>query len=180
MTKQIKRYIALLLLLLPLVTATAQQVTFKGKVTNEKGAPVEIATVSLQGTTTGTLTDLKGNYSLTCESRDTMVVVFSLMGHQTRKRTFHNPTDTITLNITLPSTGYSLEGIEITDEEKQMGSTQKINVPKNMRLHASASGNAVEDIISTQAGVSSHNELSSQYNVRGGNFDENSVYVNGI
>ena len=180
MTKQIKRYIALLLLLLPLVTATAQQVTFKGKVTNEKGTPVEIATVSLQGTTTGTLTDLKGNYSLTCESRDTMVVVFSLMGHQTRKRTFHNPTDTITLNITLPSTGYSLEGIEITDEEKQMGSTQKINVPKNMRLHASASGNAVEDIISTQAGVSSHNELSSQYNVRGGNFDENSVYVNGI
>lgn len=171
---------ALLLILLYTTIATAQQVTFKGRVVNEQGSPVEIATVSLQGTATGTVTDLKGNYRLTCESRDTMIVVFSMIGHQTRKRTFHNPTDTITLNITLPTTGYSLEGVEITDKEKQMGSTQKIKVPKNMRLHASASGNAVEDIISTQAGVSSHNELSSQYNVRGGNFDENSVYVNGI
>ena len=169
----------LILLLLSLAT-TAQQVTFKGRVTNEKGSPVEIATVSIQGTTTGTVTDLKGNYRLNCESRDTMIIVFSMIGHQTRKRTFHNPADTITLNITLPTTGYSLEGVEITDEEKQMGGTQKISVPKNIRLNASASGNAIEDIISTQAGVSSHNELSSQYNVRGGNFDENSVYVNGI
>ncbi len=175
-----KTAITLLAILLCTTIATAQQVTFKGKVVNEKGSPVEIATVSLQGTTTGTVTNLHGNYTLTCESRDTMIVVFSLIGHQTRKRTFHNPTDTITLNITLPTTGYSLEGVEITDNEKQMGGTQKISVPKNMRLHASASGNAVEDIISTQAGVSSHNELSSQYNVRGGNFDENSVYVNGI
>lgn len=177
----INRHItATLILLLLSLAATAQQVTFKGRVTNEKGSPVEIATVSIQGTTTGTVTDLKGNYRLNCESRDTMIIVFSMIGHQTRKRTFHNPTDTITLNITLPTTGYSLEGVEITDEEKQMGGTQKISVPKNIHLNASASGNAIEDIISTQAGVSSHNELSSQYNVRGGNFDENSVYVNGI
>ena len=177
----INRHItATLILLLLSLAATAQQVTFKGRVTNEKGSPVEIATVSIQGTATGTVTDLKGNYRLNCESRDTMIIVFSMIGHQTRKRTFHNPTDTITLNITLPTTGYSLEGVEITDEEKQMGGTQKISVPKNIRLNASASGNAIEDIISTQAGVSSHNELSSQYNVRGGNFDENSVYVNGI
>ena len=177
----INRHItATLILLLLSLAATAQQVTFKGRVTNEKGSPVEIATVSIQGTTTGTVTDLKGNYRFSCESRDTMIIVFSMIGHQTRKRTFHNPTDTITLNITLPTTGYSLEGVEITDEEKQMGGTQKISVPKNIRLNASASGNAIEDIISTQAGVSSHNELSSQYNVRGGNFDENSVYVNGI
>ena len=176
----IKRDITFLFLLLFNLSAMAQSVTFKGRVVNEKGSPVEIATVSVLGTATGTVTDLKGNYKFTCESRDTMVVVFSMIGHQVRKRTFYNPVDTITLNITLPTTGYSLEGVEITDEEKQMGGTQKISVPKNMRLHASASGNAVEDIISTQAGVSSHNELSSQYNVRGGNFDENSVYVNGI
>ena len=124
MMQQIIRQITLLLLSLPVITATAQQVTFKGKVTNEKGSPVEIATVSLQGTAIGTMTDLKGKYSLTCESRDTMIVVFSMVGHQTRKRTFYNPTDTITRNITLPTTGYSLEGVEITDEElgKSIGS----------------------------------------------------------
>ena len=43
-----------------------------------------------------------------------------------------------------------------------------------------ASGGGVEKIIATQAGVSTHNELSSQYNVRGGSFDENSVYINGV
>ena len=44
----------------------------------------------------------------------------------------------------------------------------------------STTGNAVEEIIATQAGVSTHNELSSQYNVRGGAFEENCVYLNGI
>lgn len=162
------------------LNATAQHVTFKGKVTNEKSEPIEIATVSIVGEPIGTLTDLNGNYTLDCKSKDTLVIAFSMMGHQTRKRTFHNPTDTITLNITLPTTGYSLEGVEVTAKEKQMGSTQDINISKQVRLQASASGNAIEEIISTQAGVSSHNELSSQYNVRGGNFDENSVYVNGV
>ncbi len=171
--------ILLAILLLPLA-ATAQKVTFKGKVTNEKNAPIEIASVAVKEGTAGTLTDLKGNYTLTCDSKDTLTVIFAMLGHQTRKRTFYNPTDTITLNITLPTIDFSLEGIEVTGKEKQMGATQEISVEGQLRLNASASGNAIEDIISTQAGVSSHNELSSQYNVRGGNFDENSVYVNGI
>ena len=175
----IKPIIALLTLIFSM-GASAQHVTFKGKVTNEKSEPIEIATVSIVGEPIGTLTDLNGNYTLSCSSKDTLVIAFSMMGHQTRKRTFHSPTDTITLNITLPTTDYSLEGVEVTAQEKQMGSTQEISVPKQVRLQASASGNAIEDIISTQAGVSSHNELSSQYNVRGGNFDENSVYVNGV
>lgn len=174
------KHIILLLALFFSTGAIAQRVTFKGKVTNEKSEPIEIATVSIVGEPIGTLTDLQGKYTLDCDSKDTIVIAFSMMGHQTRKRTFHNPKDTITLNITLPTTDYSLEGVEVTAQEKQMGSTQEISVPKHLRLQASASGNAIEDIISTQAGVSSHNELSSQYNVRGGNFDENSVYVNGV
>ena len=179
-SKHIIKLTTLLLVLLFSANATAQYVTFKGKVTNEKSEPIEIATVSIVGEPVGTLTDLKGHYTLSCNSKDTLIIAFSMMGYQTRKRTFHNPTDTITLNITLPTMDYSLEGVEVTAQEKQMGSTQEINVPKQLRLQASASGNAIEDIISTQAGVSSHNELSSQYNVRGGNFDENSVYVNGV
>ena len=174
------RTIATLLLVLLALPLAAQKVTFKGRVTDEAQNPIEIASVSIMGQPVGTLTDLRGYYSLTCKSSDTVTIVFSMMGHQTRKRSFNNPADTITLNITLPTMGYSLEGVEVTDNEKQMGGIQKIKAPTQLRLQASASGNAIEDIISTQAGVSSHNELSSQYNVRGGNFDENSVYVNGI
>ena len=74
----------------------------------------------------------------------------------------------------------SLQQVDVVDNEKQMGSTKKIELPGKLRLQPSASGSAIEDLIKSQAGVSSHNELSSQYNVRGGNFDENSVYVNGI
>lgn len=50
---------------------------------------------------------------------------------------------------------------------------------KNIRNTPSTTGNAVEELVQQQAGVSTHNELSSQYNVRGGSFDENSVYING-
>ena len=176
----IRRVVFLLFAFFAVLAATAQRVTFKGRVTNEKGAPVEVASVAVVGTATGTLTDLNGNYSLTCDSRDTLTVAFSMVGHQTRKRMFNNPKDTVVLNVVLPTMDFSLEGVEITNVEKQMATTQQITVPDQVRLQVSASGNAIEDLISTQAGVSSHNELSSQYNVRGGNFDENSVYVNGV
>lgn len=160
--------------------AAAQRVTIKGKVIDEKHNPIEIANIKAEGQAAGTVTDLKGNYIFTCNSSDSLVISYSMLGYRTRKKTLKNPTDTITINVTLMAADYTLEGVEITDNQRQMGGTQKIEVPSQMRLQPDASGNGVESIISAQAGVSSHNELSSQYNVRGGNFDENSVYVNGI
>ena len=164
-----------------LTTCTmAQRVTIKGRVTDENHKPIEIANISVVGSLSGTTADLRGNYTLTCESKDSLVVAYSMVGYQTRKRTFRNPKDTIIMNVMLPSLDFALQAVEIVDKEQQMGPTQKIKLPERMRLQPSASGNSIEDIIKSQAGVSSHNELSSQYNVRGGNFDENSVYVNGI
>jgi hypothetical protein len=68
--------------------------------------------------------------------------------------------------------------VEIKELRRQVGQTQELNTEEIKRM-PSTTGNAVEDLISTQAGVSQHNELSSQYNVRGGSFDENCVYING-
>lgn len=178
--KDTHRYIILFLFILISLQVVSQNVTIRGVVTDSKQNPIEIANVKAEGQAAGTITDLKGRYIFTCESRDSLVIVYSMIGYQTRKKTFRNPTDTITVNISLPATDYTLEGVEIVDEQRQMGGTQQIKTPEQMRLLPDASGNGVESIISTQAGVSSHNELSSQYNVRGGNFDENSVYVNGI
>ncbi|MBQ2368220.1 MAG: carboxypeptidase-like regulatory domain-containing protein, partial [Bacteroidaceae bacterium] len=161
-------------------TASAQKVTIKGTVTDYKDAPIEVAGVHIEGQAAGTFTDLKGRYIFTCNSSDSLVVVYSMLGYQTRKKVLRNPTDTVTLNVKLPVSDNTLEGVEIVDEQRQMGGTAQIKTPGKMRLMPDASGNGVESIIATQAGVSSHNEMSSQYNVRGGNFDENSVYVNGI
>lgn len=170
----------MLLMIATMQQAAAQKVTIKGKVIDEKHNPIEIANIKAEGQAAGTVTDLKGNYIFTCNSSDSLVISYSMLGYRTRKKTLKNPTDTITINVTLMAADYTLEGVEITDNQRQMGGTQKIEVPSQMRLQPDASGNGVESIISAQAGVSSHNELSSQYNVRGGNFDENSVYVNGI
>ena len=170
----------MLALILLSTGAVAQKVTFKGRITDENHNPIEIASVGVSGASKGTVADLNGNYIFTCESSDSLVLIYSMIGHQTRKRTFRNPTDTITVNIVLPSLGVALQEVEIVDKQKQMGSSQTIALPDQARLQPSASGNAIEDLIKSQAGVSSHNEMSSQYNVRGGNFDENSVYVNGI
>ena len=173
-------YITALLLILLSQGAAAQKVTIKGRVTDLNQKPIEIANVSIVGKPIGTVCDLNGNYSLTCESSDSLVVAYSMIGYQTRKRTFKNPTDTLVVNVTLPPMDIQLDDAVITHKERQMTTTQQIGLPEKLRLNPSASGNGIEDIIKSQAGVSAHNELSSQYNVRGGNFDENSVYVNGV
>ncbi len=177
---KIYTYLLLAMFLAASMPAMSQRVTIRGKVTDDKQQPIEIANIKVEGQAAGTITDLQGRYIFTCESSDSLVVAYSMIGYQTRKKTFRNPVDTITVDVVLPAMDYTLEGVEVVDKQRQMGGTQQIKAPDQMRLLPDASGNGVESIISTQAGVSSHNELSSQYNVRGGNFDENSVYVNGV
>ncbi len=170
-----------LLLIAGLLPATAQKrCRIFGQVRDDKGAPIELANVRVQGRGIGTVTNLKGEYSLYCTSRDTVTVVYSMIGYETRKRTLFSPTDSVRLDVMLPPYGTSTFGeAVVTGQGVQTGSVQRIK-PGASKLMPSTTGNAVEEIIATQAGVSTHNELSSQYNVRGGSFDENCVYLNGI
>ncbi len=73
----------------------------------------------------------------------------------------------------------ALEEVVVQGKAKQHGTTEELDIQKT-KQGPSTSGNAVEEMVQTQAGVSTHSELSSQYNVRGGTFDENSVYINNI
>ena len=95
----------------------AQSVTIKGKVTDDKHTPIEIANVHAEGQAAGTITDLKGNYIFTCQSSDSLVIRFSMVGYQTRKKTLKNPTDTVTINVVLPPMDYALDGVEIIDNQ---------------------------------------------------------------
>ena len=154
-------------------------VVISGTITDDEHQPLEIASVKVEGQMIGTVSDLEGKYSLTVQSADTVTITFSMIGYETRKRTLYNPRGKVTLNVTLPAAGYALEGVTIREMHRQTGQNVRIQ-SEQAKLMPTTTGNAVEELIATQAGVSSHNELSSQYNVRGGSFDENSVYVNGI
>ena len=161
------------------IPLAARRVYIHGHISDENGNPVELVTVNEDRTMQSTMSNLLGNYSLSVTTLDdTVRLTFRLIGHETRKRVFASPPDTVNLNIMLPTSRYSLEGVEITGTRRQTGGIQHIGA-EGLRFNADPGGGSVESIIATQAGVSSHNELSSQYNVRGGNFDENSVYVNG-
>lgn len=178
---KIRHIITALYTLMVFVSAQAQQkVTIKGTVVDDERKPLELAMVSIEGETmVGTRADLKGRYSLTCNSSDSLVVVFSMVGYQTRKRVLKEPTDTVTLNVVLPPLGIEIGTVEVKDVRRQTNTMTDVNL-SDVKHMGNASGQGIEQIIATQAGVSTHNELSNQYNVRGGSFDENSVYINGI
>ena len=180
MNRVLYRYILFLLALLTFtVTMQAKRVYIYGNIHDENGLPVELATINEANSLSHAIADLQGNYNITVNYSDTISLVFRMVGHEIRRRYIYNADDTVKLDVMLPNNGYSLQGVTISESRRQSDGMQSIEA-QGIRLTPGANGGSVESIISTQAGVSSHNELSNQYNVRGGNFDENSVYVNGI
>ena len=161
------------------LAAVAGNVKLSGKVTDGDNAPVEFATVRIGGTAIGATTDLGGQYSLVVPQADTITVVFSCMGYTEVTRKLFDAEGEVTLNVRLLKKSLELEGLEVTEYKKQTGQMQTIDIGA-ARLTPDASGGSIEAVLSTMAGVSQKNEMSSQYMVRGGSYDENSVYINGI
>ena len=157
----------------------AQGFTLQGRVTDSDNNPVELATVSVVKQGKVALTSLQGEFSMHLQSADSVVVKFSMIGYKTKTRVLRRPRGKQTLQVVLYADENNLADVVVTGEKIQSDQTQELKT-KDMKLAPSASGNAVESMIQQQAGVSTHNELSSQYNVRGGAFDENSVYINNV
>ena len=168
-----------LLVFVPLHLAAQDKVKLSGRIVDEEQAPVLFAVVKVDGQAAGTTTDLQGRYELEFSTADTVTVTFSMIGYETKKKTLVRPKGSLRLNITLPTQSINMGEVTVKEIRRQMNATQHINA-ENLKRLPSTTGNAVEELVATQAGVSTHNELSSQYNVRGGNFDENSVYINGM
>lgn len=178
-TKHIFKSLFITALILFTAISSGAQVKITGKVVDEKGEPIEFASVKIANTAIGVNTDTKGMYEITAPTRDTVMVVFSCLGYSTVRRQLLKPTGTVSINPKLYSAAVELQGVQVTEFRKQTNTLQSVDIDA-MNLTPSASGNSVEAIIATQAGVSSKNEMSSQYMVRGGSYDENSVYINGI
>ena len=171
-----KRLFATLIFAVISVTLLAQSFTLQGRVTDQENNPVELASVVSQGKLT--MTNLNGEFSIQLQSADSVEVRFSMIGYKTKTRVLRRPKGKMTLQVQLFDAGL-LDEVVITEQRRQTGTTQEIDT-KQMSTTPSASGNKVEELIQQQAGVSTHSELSSQYNVRGGSFDENSVYINNV
>lgn len=161
------------------ISAHAQSFTLQGKVVDENNSPVEFVSVSCAKQGKMTMTSLKGEYSLQLHSADSVEIRFSMIGYKTKVRLLRRPRGRQTLQVVLHSSDNELEGVTITGTKIQTGQTAELKKDQLKNL-PSTTGNAVEELIQSQAGVSTHSELSSQYNVRGGSFDENSVYINNV
>lgn len=173
-------YLCILLLSLGALPAVAQ-VKVHGKVTDMQGDALEFVTVRVAGTAIGTNTGLDGTFKLSCPTpaNDTLTVVFTSIGYEELRRQLIHPKGDLALNVRMRNKSHELTEVEVTDFRKQTSQMQHID-RESYKLAADASGGSVESMLSTLAGVNSNNEMSSQYSVRGGTYDENSVYINGV
>lgn len=176
---KLKLFILQILCLCAYASASAQSFTLTGKVIDENNDPVEFASVSCAKQGKMTMTALNGTYSLQLQSADSVEIRFSMIGYKTKARVLRRPRGKQTMQVVLHSSDNALSEVTITGKRIETGQTQELS-KEHIKNMPSTTGNAVEEMIQSQAGVSTHSELSSQYNVRGGSFDENSVYINNV
>lgn len=171
-------HISLFLLLVTTILSAQSKVRVYGYVIDSNNRGVEMANVYFENSTIGTSTNKNGYYDLTIEVADSASIVYSMLGYKTVKHTIYNKQRVLQISVELISVSNEIEDIEVVAQRRQI-STMDFVDPAKFRLMPNTAG-GIESLLITFAGVSQSNELSSQYNVRGGNFDENLVYVNGI
>ena len=175
-----KKVIAIVTILLFSLTLPlhADDFTLRGKVVDNEEKALELVTVSCLKQGKVTMTNLKGEFTLNLQIEDSVEVRFSMVGYASRKRVFRKPKGKMTITLVMQPME-ALQEVTVTERRRQTSGTEQLDI-KDAKQGPSTTGNAVEELIQQQAGVSTHNELSSQYNVRGGSFDENSVYINNV
>ncbi len=153
--------------------------TIAGSIRDSIGDPVEFANVALQGTQQGTMTKQDGSYTMEVPSGRSYTVIISCVGYRTKQFAVRlGAGESRQQDITLQTDIRALREVSVSARQERGSTFQRIDV-EDLNYMPTTTGK-VETIIKSQAGVSSNNELSSQYSVRGGNFDENLVYVNDV
>lgn len=168
----------LLLFVLVSTLSYAQQIRIVGKVSDSQRQPLENVSVSQLNSRNGVMTNSNGEYILSLTSADSVKVIFTLVGYLQHQYIIPRPTQDVELNVTLQEDSREL-GV-VTVEGKRTVTTVIERIDYLATRRASSPWGTLESLLVTMGGVSTNNELSSQYSVRGGNFDENIVYVNGI
>ena len=157
----------------------SQTATLTGFVKDKEGMPLEFVNLAIEGTTQGTTSDESGYFELDVPAGKKHMIIFSFVGYE-------KDTLSVTLasgemkkvNVILKQTAKELSTVEVKDAQLRTSTFNRID-PKSISIIPTINA-SVEDIIKTLPGVSSRDELSSQYSVRGGNYDENLIFVNDI
>lgn len=176
------RYTLLLLMMLPfaLFGQKKSDALIYGKVVDDNGNVIELVNIAVMGTAYGTSSNSRGQYELSLPADTTLEVAFSFIGYkQVNKSVNLKKGEERKIDIVMESMSMTLPSAVITDRQINSATITRIDA-REISFVPSSSAGGVEDLVKTLPGVSSTNELSSQYNVRGGNFDENLIYINGI
>lgn len=175
-----KRAVAALFFLLISATVLGQgRIKITGNVRDADGNPLELVLVQVKNTLNGAMTDDKGAYSLHIAPGDSVSLVFSCLGYNKAERIIPKATQDMRVNVQMNYTALQLGEVSVTAIRKQTSTLETVDAEK-IRLLPDPAGGSIESLVVTFAGVTSSNELSSQYSVRGGSYDENIVYVNGL
>lgn len=169
-------------LLLIAFTSGAQSISMGevyGKITDEKGRPLALVNISIMGKPGGAVTRPDGTFLLKVEANTQFDLIISSVGYGTlRFRLTLNEGERREINRKLVETAVELPDFVVEDRQIRASSLSPINPRLATQIPSTSGG--IEALIKTLPGVASNNELSSQYSVRGGNFDENLVYVNDV
>ena len=170
-------FTGLLLCFISISTAAqTKYATINGTVVDENDNPLTNVSIIILGKNSGILSGDSGKFSIKVPAQKSLALIFSYTGFIAQQKNFFLSNDeTETLLIQLKQTGKTLDAVTIGNEkERKEAGLIKIN-PKTAIILPSTVG-GVEGMIKTLVG--SNNELTSQYNVRGGNYDENLIYIN--
>ena len=156
----------------------SQSATVKGVILDEENKPIE--NINIIAGIDGTKTNKNGFYTLKIPSNQEVTVVFTHLSHKKVTATFNLKNgETIEFNPVMNLKVEQIAPVVITGRKRK--DVQGIVTLEPATIRKIPGANAgVENLLLTLPGVSNNNELSTQYSVRGGNYDENLVYVNGI
>ena len=154
--------------------------SISGTITDEENNTLPSVNIAILNTSIGATSLNDGSYNMEVPANKSMVVAYSFIGYEIEKIRLPmlKRGQNYTLNIQLKAKNTLLNDVIVKDKKSRKESFNRIK-PKHVKILPGSQG-GIEAILKTLPGVSSANELSSQYSVRGGNFDENLVYVNGI
>ncbi|PSR52990.1 colicin receptor [Adhaeribacter arboris] len=163
------------------VLVFAQQASVTGIVTDAAGTPLEYASVFVKGRTSGSQTNAAGKFKITTPAEKDITLVIKYIGLEDQEiKFFLKAGENRVVKVKLFAGSQALSTVVITDQKAGSSGVSIMRLNPRLTKQLPSAFNDFNKILSTLPGVSNNNELTSTYSVRGGNYDENLVYVNGM
>jgi hypothetical protein len=159
--------------------AQGGRIKISGNVRDADGNPLDLVAVQVKNTLLGAMTNEEGFYALLVAPGDSITLLFSCLGYNKAERIIPRAVQNMRMNVQMNYSSMQLDEVSVTAIQRQTTTMETLDANR-LRIMPDPSGGNIESLVVTHAGVSSNNELSSQYSVRGGSYDENIVYVNGM